>query len=128
MADFRVVVRRPSPMRRPMHRFTSAAILLLLLACWSYLPTTHAGPGSAGGTPFIKTISGSSGYTCVDPNGCLIRCTGKDACKDSTIRCDNPTGPCLIECTGEGACSGNMKFMGSIPATSPVVIRCSLKE
>ena len=147
-ANRTMVVRRPSSMRRSMHRFTTAAILLLV-ACWSYLPTTHAALGS-GGTPFIKKITSKSGYTCVHPNGCLIRCTGEDACMESTIRCDNPTGPCLLECTGKAACKETTIqcnnpagpcliectggdacqetiFAGSILATSHVVIRCSGK-
>ena len=78
-------------------------------------------------TVVVKTTDTLT-YACTDPNGCLIKCEGKDACKDSTINCNNPTGPCLIECTGEGACSGNMNFGGQIPATSRVVIRCAGKE
>ena len=67
-ANRTMVVRRPSSMRRSIHRFTTAAILLLV-ACWSYLPTTHA----VVGPPILKTITGKSGYKCVDSNGCLIR-------------------------------------------------------
>ena len=78
-------------------------------------------------TVVVKT-TGTLTYACTDPNGCLIKCEGKDACMDSTINCNNPTGPCLIECTGEAACSGNMNFGGQIPASSRVVIRCTGKE
>eukprot|EP00483_Globobulimina_turgida_P002662 UN02667 len=42
----------------------------------------------------------------------LIRCHGKDSCKDYTKRCR--TGEkCRIECFGESACSGNTVLDGS---------------
>eukprot|EP01083_Nonionella_stella_P225349 801251_1 len=52
---------------------------------------------------------------------CIINCMGSpDACKDSTINCNNNGNACIINCNGEQSCTGSSIINGPIDGSLTV--------